>query len=564
MHLPRFRSCYRCEVVPSVGVFLLSEARQFMLQGPAYVHLAPLLDGRHGVDDLVALLDGKVSAPEVYYALELLQRKGYLTDASVPLAPEQVTFWELLGVDPQLAAQKLAETTVSVTAIGDLDPAPFQAQLEELGIHVVRQDGLRHVVLTDDHTRQELQALNAEALERNRPWMLIRPVGLDAWLGPIFVPHKTGCWACLEHRLVGHRKLERYLSRSNGLSGSFIIPRATMPSFVHAALGLAATETAKWIAQENTATLEGKLVTIHAATLETQTHVLTRRPQCSACGDPAIVSTTQLRPIELSPTKTSFAADGGHRAAPPEETLARIEHHVSPITGVVARLTPLGAGDRNFKLAYIADHNFAHSHDGLFFVRKGQRSRSGGKGKTEVQARMSALGEAIERYSGLFQGDEARVRARLGDLNEAAIHPNQIMLYSERQLGEHADTGSWYNRIPQPFDVSQEIEWSPLWPLLGGPVRYAPTALCYYSYGQSPAPYGRADSNGCAAGTCMEEAVYQGLLELVERDCTAMWWYNRLRRPGVDLASFDDPYFGRDRSLLPVDWPEIVGHRPHE
>ena len=31
-------------------------------------------------------------------------------------------------------------------------------------------------------------------------------------------------------------------------------------------------------------------------------------------------------------------------------------------------------------------------------------------------------------------------------------------------------------------------------------------------------------------------------MELVERDSVGIWWYNRLRRPGVDLASFDDPY----------------------
>ena len=30
----------------------------------------------------------------------------------------------------------------------------------------------------------------------------------------------------------------------------------------------------------------------------------------------------------------------------------------------------------------------------------------------------------------------------------------------------------------------------------------------------------------------------QGFMELVERDATAIWWYNRLNRPGVDLASF--------------------------
>jgi ribosomal protein S12 methylthiotransferase accessory factor len=31
-------------------------------------------------------------------------------------------------------------------------------------------------------------------------------------------------------------------------------------------------------------------------------------------------------------------------------------------------------------------------------------------------------------------------------------------------------------------------------------------------------------------------------MELVERDAVALWWYNRLRRPGVDFESFGDPY----------------------
>jgi ribosomal protein S12 methylthiotransferase accessory factor len=50
------------------------------------------------------------------------------------------------------------------------------------------------------------------------------------------------------------------------------------------------------------------------------------------------------------------------------------------------------------------------------------------------------------------------------------------------------------------------------------------------------------DSNGCAAGNTREEAIVQGFLELVERDAYAIWWYNRLRRPEVDLSEFDDAY----------------------
>jgi ribosomal protein S12 methylthiotransferase accessory factor len=77
-------------------------------------------------------------------------------------------------------------------------------------------------------------------------------------------------------------------------------------------------------------------------------------------------------------------------------------------------------------------------------------------------------------------------------------------------------------------------------------VRYVPTAFGYYDY-LLPEDhfFCVACSNGCAAGNTLEEAVVQGFLELVERDGVALWWYNRARRPGVDLDSFAEPYLGR-------------------
>jgi thiazole/oxazole-forming peptide maturase SagD family component len=59
-----------------------------------------------------------------------------------------------------------------------------------------------------------------------------------------------------------------------------------------------------------------------------------------------------------------------------------------------------------------------------------------------------------------------------------------------------------------------------------------------------------ACSNGNAAGNTLEEAILQGFFELVERDSVALWWYNRPRRPGVDLDSFGDPYLDRLREFL--------------
>ncbi|HYI01701.1 YcaO-like family protein, partial [Hyalangium sp.] len=101
-----------------------------------------------------------------------------------------------------------------------------------------------------------------------------------------------------------------------------------------------------------------------------------------------------------------------------------------------------------------------------------------------------------------------------------------------------------YWDIPVPFDERLEVDWTPVWSLTHERRRYLPTAYCYNRY---PIPreenFCPADSNGHAAGNCLEEAILQGLLELVERDASALWWYNRLRKPGVDLSSFQEPYF---------------------
>ncbi len=110
-------------------------------------------------------------------------------------------------------------------------------------------------------------------------------------------------------------------------------------------------------------------------------------------------------------------------------------------------------------------------------------------------------------------------------------------------------SGSCINRggekarwVPEPFREDAEIEWTPVWSLSADEPRYLPTSFCYYGYRSADPLFARADSNGCAAGSVIEEAVLQGLLELIERDAVALWWYNRLQRPAVDLTTIDDPY----------------------
>ena len=149
----------------------------------------------------------------------------------------------------------------------------------------------------------------------------------------------------------------------------------------------------------------------------------------------------------------------------------------------------------------------------------------------------------MERYSGIFQGDEIRVTRRFTDFAPGdAILPNDVLLFSQAQSqpDETQADDSHHQMVPARFDQSAKIEWSPVWSLRDQRFRYLPTSILYFFY-SGPAAF-HADSNGCAAGNTLEEAIVQGFLELVERDAYAIWWYNRLQRAEVDLKHFDDSY----------------------
>jgi thiazole/oxazole-forming peptide maturase SagD family component len=216
---------------------------------------------------------------------------------------------------------------------------------------------------------------------------------------------------------------------------------------------------------------------------------------------------------------------------------------VSPLTGVVSRLERIQA-DLPLNTNYYATHNFSGPAETVHELRSGLGGGSFGKGSTAEQGEASALMEAIERYSGIFQGDEIRANRRFADFPSGeAIPPNEVLLFSDAQLrqGSESTPGSHQQEaIPALFDQSARIEWSPVWSLRDARFKYLPTSLLYFFY-RGGAAFA-ADSNGCAAGNTREEAIVQGFLELVERDAYAIWWYNRLQRPELDLGQFDDSY----------------------
>ncbi|HLM42881.1 MAG TPA: TOMM precursor leader peptide-binding protein, partial [Myxococcaceae bacterium] len=424
----------------------------------------------------------------------------------------------------------------------------FIEALGAMGLAVTQAPGLP-VVLVEDYLHPELEALNQRALAEHQPWLLIKPVGAVVWIGPLFRPGKTGCWQCLAQRLRPQRELESFLERQ----GATLPPPGTcaLPTTQAMAYQLAAHELARWIASDSDSaseeagpSVEGQVLSLDLISLALRWHVLTRRPQCPACGAPARPPPEALpAPLELRSRPKHPAREARGRTLAPESILQRYGHHVSPLTGVVSELKRLGPGDDGLH-TYIGSYPLPLVPDSPRMLRRSLGQRAYGKGRTEAQARASALCECLERACGMFRAEEELVRrASYRELGELALSPQVFMGFSERQL----ETGE--DGAPRPFPGDAVFDWTPLRSLTSQAVRYLPTACCYMFHPGPDRAFFQGDSNGNASGATLEEAILHGLLELVERDAVALWWYNRVARPGVALSSFEDPFFREQEAL---------------
>lgn len=216
--------------------------------------------------------------------------------------------------------------------------------------------------------------------------------------------------------------------------------------------------------------------------------------------------------------------------------------HCSPVTGIVKSVelsNAPSAGAYRALAVWNSPPPIAGARPRL------HRQAAYGRGRTAEQALDGAVGEALERYSLIYRGDESLTRAPAAGLG-IILHPDSIQLYSDRQYAERARWQAEPDEIfhiPEPFDPSVPIDWIPATDLHGAAPRLAPAALClmWYQFHPGEPRFASADTIGCGSGRTFDDALVHALLEWIERDAMALWWYNRAHRPAVRLEAFGDP-----------------------
>ena len=541
----QFAPNFSVYLVPPSTVCLYSEDRKFFLRGALYCALAPAIAAGKSVLELVNELEREFPADKVDEALQRLSERGFIVSKARATSGVTAAFWASLGLSPQTARNKLEKLPVRIQSLEVDGGDELSAALTRLGVVVTKRSAPLTVVLVNDYLDESLAELNRQHLLNETPWLLVQPSGIFPLVGPVFRPGKSACWLCLAERMKRNREVKAFLDRTG--ADRVVTSSLSSASFGQSGIQLAALEIAKAIATDFRTELHDHIVSLDLLGSSIVKHYVAARPQCPACGqkelrDPGRAS----KPIELGSDGDLIMTSGGYRSVSPSATVARFRRHVSPLTGVVSRLERIQV-DLPLNTNYFATHNYATRPETVGELKAGLSGGSFGKGSTAEQGEASALMEAIERYSCSFQGDEIRVLRRFTDFPEGeTIYPNDVSLFSDAQYGRDlVPTNSPDEALPMlaPFDRSAEIEWSPVWSLRDEQFRYFPTGLLYFHYkGPGWQNLPPADSNGCAAGNTLAEAIVQGFLELVERDAYAIWWYNRLRRPEVDLSQFDEPY----------------------
>ena len=471
---------------------LVSESFNTLLHGALYCDLLPLLDGRRPQDEIVAALEGAHAVADVGAAIVALSAKGYVVSADHGMERCRAAYWSSLGASPRWVEQRLADSCVAVEG----DDGQLSRHLEESGVRVGTGDPALAVLVCDDYLDAHLVDVNRRQLAVRAPWTLVRPRGMEALFGPVFRADNRGpCWKCLAHRLRGHREVHSFLRHTAGEEAAFK-PFAAEPAVLDALYGLIAAEIVKWLVLDRSAPIQEHAITLNVGTFASSQHRVMRRPQCLACGDEALYRPDRPpAPLCLKSSPKAHRNSGGARTVAPDVTLAKYRHLVSPISGVVTWLTRTTDEADPWLHVYWAGSNLATRSRSLNSLRRSLRSKSAGKGSTREQSEVSALCEAVERYSGAFHGDEIRVRSRFAAFagEDEAIHPNDAQLFSDTQL-DNAESinarGHPYNVVPPRLDPDAEIDWTPVWSFTQQRHRYLPTSMLYSMPAETARPRG--------------------------------------------------------------------------
>ncbi|MEU6285070.1 TOMM precursor leader peptide-binding protein [Streptomyces sp. NPDC047028] len=359
-------------------------------------------------------------------------------------------------------------------------------------------------------------ALAALAASRGEHWLPMRATTTEVLVGPLVSPGVPGCHRCVRSR--GERLSPEARAAPEVPLRSETSTARLLPTLVHVASSIAAEETRRFCMGQLPLTQLGLLVVARHTHLP-QLHRFI--PEAGCVCDPLYDDDRTAGLLVLD------------RARKPRPSTFR-EHDIGPQlpylkgnfignrTGVIGRL------------AQVEDTALPTFEAAVGLA--GRRPEIAvGRGTNAEAAAATAVAEALERLGGWRpRGRRTVVRGSFQDLAGDALDPILLGLHSPEQ---YLEDGFGH----QPYSPDTELPWVWGYSCRAGRPVLVPESVAYYgSATMRDLPIVQETSSGCAVGSSLAEAVFHGLLEILERDALLLTWYSRAATSRVSLASAPD------------------------
>ena len=204
-----------------------------------------------------------------------------------------------------------------------------------------------------------------------------------------------------------------------------------------------------------------------------------------------------------------------HRAIPPKITIKNVEGKLK--RAGVTRIAEITHLDRLGIPVYSAIRPGA---------AEGAVSIYAGKGATKNQAKASAMMEAFERYSAeINKADTDKFERGTFPEKENALDPETLILPS------------------LPFEVENTpLDWIKSIEITNDQEYLVPANAVYHPYiPSSGSSLFKSNTNGLASGNRIEEAVYHGITEVVERDAWSIFEAKKEPKSELNCEEIENP-----------------------
>lgn len=354
------------------------------------------------------------------------------------------------------------------------------------------------------------------------PWLRGFVAFGEGVVGPLVRPGMPGCSQCADtRRLMAGRDrkemwmLQQRLSESGGKPHDEWASRIGLLQLTNLLV-----EESRRMLQGNRARSEERVFFLDMKTLKCTSHFFLPDPQCPVCGRMPDDSREAAR-ISLQPSpKISESSFRCRSLKDLKEVL--VEDYLDYKTGFL-----------NGKMMDLVSP-FADVSVNLPMFD--QDEATAGRTHSYADSELTAIMEGLERYCGMAPRSKRTViRDSYRNLAGQALDPVTVGLYAKEQ---YERPGFAF----QPFDPDRQYDWVWGYSFLQERPILVPQMLAYYSSccGQG---FVYETSNGCALGGGLEEAIFYGIMEVVERDAFLLTWYAQLPLPRLD------PYSAGDREL---------------